>query len=237
MWDRRNCQVYGLLHAVMATAVKDGVLPSNPCQIERAMNTARKREPQILSVPHVGELAEKMPERYGVLVLLAAWCGLRWGEVIELRRRDVGVEGATLTVARAVTHRGGCRIDTPKTGKARMVVVPPHIRAAVQHHVDTYVGDGDEALLFTPVRGGCHLNDKVFADSYFKPALAAIGGEGVRIHDLRHFAGTQTARVANLVETMTRLGHATSKASLMYQQQVSGRDVEIAEALSKLAGH
>jgi integrase len=234
---RRNSQVYGLFHAVMATAVKDGVLAANPCQIERAMNTARKREPKILSVPHVAELAGKMPERYGVLVLLAAWCGLRWGEVIELRRRDVGAEGATLTIARGVTHHGGCRIDTPKTGKARMVVVPPHIRPAVTHHVDTYVGDGDDALLFTPARGGCHLNDKVFADSYFKPALAAIGSDGVRIHDLRHFAGTQTARVANLVETMTRLGHSTSKASLKYQQQVSGRDVEIAEALSKLAGH
>jgi integrase len=232
---RRNSQVYGLLHAVMATAVKDGVLPANPCQIERAMNTVRKREPKILSVPQVAELAGKMPERYGVLVLLSAWCGLRWGEVIELRRRDVGAEGATLTVARAVTHHGGCRIDTPRTGKARMVVVPPHVRPAVQHHLDTHVGQHDDALLFTPVRGGCHVNDKVFADSFFKPALAAIGSDGVRIHDLRHFAGTQTARVANLVETMTRLGHSTSKASLMYQQQVSGRDVEIAEALSKLA--
>ena len=235
---RRNSQVYGLLHAVMATAVKDGVLTANPCQIERAMNTARKREPKILSLPQVAELAEKMPLQYGVLVLLAAWCGLRWGEVIELRRRDVGMEGATLTIARAVTHHGLCRIDTPKSGKARMVVVPPHIRSAVQHHLDTYVSAGDDALLFTPARGGCHVNDKVFADSYFKPALAAIGCEGVRIHDLRHFSGSQTARVANLPETMARLGHSTAKASLMYQQQVSGRDVEIAVALSKLAeGH
>jgi len=52
---------------------------------------------------------------------------------------------------------------------------------------------------------------------------------------LRHFAGTQTARVANLVETMGRLGHSTVAASLLYQQRVSGRDVEIAEALSRLA--
>jgi integrase len=232
---RRNSQVYGLLHAVMGTAVKDGVLPANPCQIERAMNTVRKREPKILSVPQVAELAGKMPERYGLLVLLAAWCGLRWGEVSELRRRDVGADGATLTIARAVTHHGCCRIDTPKTGKARMVVVPPHIRPAIQHHLHTYVAPGDDALLFTPARGGCHVNDKVFADSYFRPALAAIGTEGVTMHMLRHFAGSTTARVANLPETMARLGHSTAKASLLYQQQVSGRDVEIAVALSKLA--
>jgi len=60
-------------------------------------------------------------------------------------------------------------------------------------------------------------------------------GHGIRVHDLRHFAGTHTARVANLVETMSRMGHSTAKASLLYQQQVSGRDVEIAAALSQLA--
>ena len=57
------------------------------------------------------------------------------------------------------------------------------------------------------------------------------------IHSLRHFTGTTTARVGNLVETMGRLGHSTVQASLLYQSIVSGRDVEIAEALSKLAEH
>jgi len=50
---RRNSQVYGLLHAVMATAVKDGLVTTNPCQIDRAMNVVRKREPTILTVPQL----------------------------------------------------------------------------------------------------------------------------------------------------------------------------------------
>jgi hypothetical protein len=77
----------------------------------------------------------------------------------------------------------------------------------------------------------------VFGREYFAPALAAIGrgGAGISHHHLRHFAGTQTARVGNVVETMGRLGHSTVNASLIYQQIVSGRDVEIAEALSALA--
>jgi hypothetical protein len=57
----------------------------------------------------------------------------------------------------------------------------------------------------------------------------------MRLHDLRHFAGTMTAQVGNLVETMARLGHSTPAASLRYQGQVSGRAVEIAESLSVLA--
>ena len=72
--------------------------------------------------------------------------------------------------------------------------------------------------------------------SYFKPALTAIGREGVRVHDLRHFAGTMTARVGGTVaETMRRLGHSTVGASMTYQAAVDQRDVEIAERLSRLA--
>jgi hypothetical protein len=49
------------------------------------------------------------------------------------------------------------------------------------------------------------------------------------------FAGTQNARVGNLVENMQRLGHSTVQASMTYQQVVSGRDAAVAEALSRLA--
>ena len=157
------------------------------------------------------------------------------GEVIELRRKDIGAGCETLSVSRAVTHRGSCRIDTTKSGKARSVVVPPHIRAAIKAHLDSHVESASDALLFVPERGGCHLNDSVFMRSAFKPALKSIGREGVRIHHLRHFAGTMGARVGDLVETMNRLGHSTAKASLIYQQMVSGRDAELADALSKLA--
>lgn len=231
---RRNSQVYGLLHAILATAVKDGLLPANPCQIERAMNTQRKREPVVLTVPELATLADTVPERLKALVLLSAWCGLRWGEVTELRRRDFDDAAEVVLVGRGATHRGECRIDTPKTGKPRAVVIPPHIRADVKHHLGTFTANDAEALLFPPARGGCHLNDKVFRDAIAAP-LADIGRGDLRIHDLRHFAGTQTARVGNLAETMSRLGHSTVKASLLYQQVVSGRDAEIATALSELA--
>lgn len=127
-----------------------------------------------------------------------------------------------------------CMIDTPKSGKGRIVVAPPHIRFAIKHHLDTFVDFDTESLLFQPVRGGCHLSAKVIRDA-LASALKSVGLHHVRIHDLRHFCGTQTARVGNLVETMGRLGHSSVGASLRYQHLVNGRDVEIAEALSVLA--
>jgi integrase len=235
---RRNAQVYGLLHAIMATAVGDQVLTDNPCQIKGATNTPRKREPVILTAAELAALADsdKLPDRYKVLVLLAGWCGLRWGEVIELRRADIGAGCEVITVSRAVTHKGGCRVDTTKTSKVRTVAVPPHIRPALKHHLGVHTDPDADALLFVPVRGGCHLNDKVFADSYYRPALASIGRTGVTLHMLRHFGGTMTARAgATIAEQQKRLGHSTAKASMLYQAAVDGRDAEIANALSRLA--
>jgi integrase len=227
---------YGLLHAAIATAVTDGLIAANPCHIPRAGSAKRRREPVILTVAEVAELADTIrPERMRALVLISAWCGLRWGEVTELRRKDISEGAQIITASRGVTHRDGvCRVDTPKSGNGRAVVVPPHIRADIAHHIEAFVAEDAEALLFSPPRGGCHLNDKTFRH-HFMPALDAIGRNGVRIHDLRHFAGTQAARVGNLVETMGRLGHSTVTASLRYQQIVSGRDAAVAEALSKLA--
>ena len=97
------------------------------------------------------------------------------------------------------------------------------------------MGKDADALVFPALRDGCHMNDSVFA-KHFAPALKTVGiAQTVRILDLRHFTGSQTARVADLTETMARLGHSTVKASLIYQQVVNGRDREVAAALSELA--
>jgi integrase len=195
-----------------------------------------KTQAVIPSVAELAGLADAIkPERFKALILIAAWCGLRFGEVAELRRKDIGPGCEVISVGRAFTHREGCRIDTPKSGKPRIVVVPPHIRADIKAHLAQHVSADPNALLFPPIRGGCHLSDKVIRDA-LAIALKSVGVQRIRIHDLRHFAGTQVARVGNLIETMNHLGHSTVTASLRYQHQMSGRDAEIASALSELAG-
>src|SRR6476660_7432443 len=190
------------------------------------MNPPRQRDPAILSVAEVAALADAIkPDRVKALVLLSAWCGVRWGEVIELRRTDIGKGAEVLTVSRAASHRGkGCRVDMPKSGKARAVVVPPHIREDLKEHLARYVDKEPDPLVFPALRYACHFNDSVFAKHFAK----AVGRDDVRIHDLRHFAGTQAARVGSVTEVMDRLGHSTPRASLMYQGLASGRAREVA---------
>jgi integrase len=233
----RNKQVYFLLHSICETAVKDQLLQRNPCQIERATHAPRKTEPVVLSIADLHAVADKIkPEQLKALVLLSAWCGLRWGEVAELKRSDIVLadgEPQVVRISRAFAHRNGCIVDTTKTAKPRAVVIPSHIRADVKHHLDRYVLKEADAQLFTAPKS-CHYSDRLARES-LKNAAKTVGAANIRLHDLRHFAGTQAARVGNLVETMQRLGHSTVKASLIYQSVVSGRDAEIAAGLSELA--
>ena len=174
---------------------------SNPAMIEGATATKRKRELIVPDIAQLAIIADKIEAKFKALVLISAWCGLRFGEVIELRRKDFEYiadsdEPVAINISRGVTHRGAaiphqCRIDTPKSGKGRKVAIPPHIRADVQSHLDTHVDIEPDSLLFVPVRKGCHVSDRVVRDA-FRPACAAAGLTGVRFHDLRHFQGHQS---------------------------------------------
>jgi integrase len=235
---------YQLLHAICKTAVADELLSVNPCQIEGATATKRSRELTVPDIAQLAVIADKIDAKYKALVLISAWCGLRFGEVIELRRKDFEYtedsdEPVAVNVSRGVTHRSDgtgtrCRIDTPKSGKGRKVAIPPHIRADVQNHLDSFTDIEADSLLFKPIRGGCHVSDRVVRAA-FVPACQAAGLTGVRLHALRHFQGHQAARVGNLAEVMRRMGHSTQQAALIYSGVVSGRDAEMAVALSELA--
>lgn len=165
---------------------------------------------------------------------------MRFGEVSELRRRDFDRECTTVTVSRAVTHRldtsgdksSRCRIDSTKYDEERTVTIPPHIRDEIKQHLALFVASGPDALLFTPARGGCHLNDRVFNKDVFKKAAKDVGREDLSAHDLRRFAGSKNAQVATLTENMARLGHKTVGAALRYQHSQDGRDAIVAASLS-----
>ena len=228
-----------MLKSILTTAVNDELLQRNPCILTgKALPALPQREPVLLKPKEIEKVAasEVMPERYRMMILLAGWCGLRWGEVTELRRCDIAEDGSVLAITRAVTHRNGkCNIGTTKTDATRTVAAPDHLREKLLQHMAIHVMPEDEALLFAPYRDGCHVNDKVFRDEWFKPALKAVGAKDIRFHDLRHFGGTMaTLAGGSLRDVMKRLGHRTVKAAMFYQAIVEGRDDEIAAALSKL---
>ena len=126
-----------------------------------------------------------------------------------------------------------CRIkDGTKNGEQRTVTIPPHVRDAVKTHLTRHVALGPDALLFAPNRGGGHLDDRVFNKDVLQRAAKAVGVDDISVHDLRHFAGTQNARVSPLAENMARLGHKTVGAAMRCQHSEDGADAKLAAALS-----
>jgi integrase len=232
----RHAHAYALLHAICATAVQDEVLDANPCCIRAAMQTKRRRDVDILTPTQVNRLASKMPPNLRASVLLAAWCGLRWGETSELRRGDVNRDCSVLRVRRAVTYRAGkFHTGAPKTAAGvRDVAIPPHIRPTLKAHLRNHVQRGADALLFADT-DGTHLRPDRYRPHWDK-ARTAIGKPRMRVHDLRHVGAVLAAQSgATTAELMHRLGHATPQMSLQYQHVAEGRDAEIAARLSKLA--
>ena len=236
MHPTRRAHSYALLHNICATAVIDEVLDNNPCRIRAAMQTKRRHEVDVLSPAQVDKLAAAMPARLHASVVLAAWCGLRWGETSELRRDDIGDDCSVLRIRRAVTYQSGTfYVGEPKTEAGiRDVAVPPHIRPVIEAHLETHVGQGVEALLFTNPDGS-RLRSHQYG-YHWQKARKAIGKPHLRVHDLRHVGAVLAAQSgATTKELMHRLGHSTPEMSLVYQHVAEGRDALIAERLSKLA--
>lgn len=95
-------------------------------------------------------LVEHMPDRYQALVLLGAWCGLRFGEMAELRRADLDLATGVVHVRRGVVRiTGQVSVGTPKSAAGvRDVAIPPHLLPTLAEHLATHVGPAPEALVF-----------------------------------------------------------------------------------------
>lgn len=234
----QRAHAYSLLASIMTDALRREVIQTNPCRIVGAYASPREERLDLPDPEKVQRLAEAMPtEKYRVLVLLAAWCGLRFGELAELRRKDVHLDAddrpEMLKVRRAVSRVKGASIVGPPKSRAgkRNVAIPPHVADRLADYLDS-LPDKPDALLFPGSRSGGHLAPGSLHKVY-DPRAEALGLDHVRFHDLRHFAGTQASIAGGtLAEVMARLGHSTVGAAMRYQRAAASRDREIADALS-----
>lgn len=241
-----RAHAYGLLRTILATAERDGLILSNPCHIRAGGQARRVHKVKPLTLEELGRLVDAMPARYRAMTLLAAWCALRFGELAELRRKDVDLRNGVIHVRRGVVRVNGQTIvGTPKTDTGiRDVAIPPHLLPVLKEHIADHVAFGKDALLF-PAADGEHLAPSTLygkAPTRTRPgygfyaARVAAGRPDLRWHDLRHTGAVLAAATgATLAELMARLGHSTPGAAMRYQHAAQARDMEIAKALSALA--
>jgi integrase len=233
-----RAHAYGLLRTILSDAVQRRLIDFNPCHIRGAGNTKRVKRIEPATLPELEALAKAMPERYQLMVLLAAWCGLRFGESTELRRKDIDLTNGVVKIRRAVVRvEGEFVVGTPKSDAGtRDVNIPPHLLPAVKAHLASNITGGRDGLLF-PSAGDPtqHLAPATLYRVFYK-ARESADRPDLRFHDLRHTGAVLAASTgATLAELMARLGHSTAGAAMRYQHAAQDRDKVIAEALSALA--
>ena len=233
----QRAHTYSLLATIMSTAVSDGTISNTPCVIPGAGSVERAVHDVVpVKISELNIIVDTLPERLRLLAVLAAWCALRFGELVELRRGDVDTDDELIRVRRgAVRTTRGTIAKTPKSDAGvRDVSIPPHIIDQIRRHLDTHTGGGRDALLFPADHGG-NLAPSTWNRHWHK-ARAAARRPDLHLHDLRHSALTMMAQSgATTRELMDIAGHSSPAAALRYQHVADGRRRELAARLSKMA--
>lgn len=198
-------------------------------------HTVRRIEPASLDELEV--ILQAMPDRLRALVLLGAWCGLRFGELTELRRGESTCALVSCGFGGAWSVDGKVTVGAPKSAAGiRDVAIPPHLMPVLEDHFARHVGLGRDALVFSSVGDSTVQVHSNTVRRHWLMARAAAGRPDLRVHDLRHTGAVLAARTgATLAELMARIGHSTPQAAMRYQHAARGRDAEIAAALSRMA--
>jgi integrase len=180
-------------------------------------------EQRFLTLERFHTLANEAGE-HRPLVYLLGTCGLRFGEVAELRWRDVDLDDLRLRVARSVTLVDGrFVIGLPKSAHGRRVSLPRFV-------ADLLEPGEPGALVDAGGRRPWQL------PSYFRARSATRPIYEFKLHELRHTAASLAIQAgANVKALQNMLGHESAGLTLDRYGHLYGSDVEaVGVAMSAL---
>ena len=245
------------VRVLLATGVEDGLLRSNPAaglRLAQRRPESEDGEDEQVKAKAMSEaelrclldtIAEAAPE-WWLFFCFLAWSGMRIGEAIELRWRDVDL-GERIVHVRRRFHRG--RVGPPKSrfGKRRLRLTPELARALWRLRAET--GAGDDELVFI-AGGGARVDASNLMSRVLKPAAVAAGlGELVRegrklraeswvgFHSFRHTCATVLFRQGwNAKQVQMWMGHHKPSFTIDTYVHLLDEDVPEPTFFDALAG-
>jgi integrase len=213
-----------LMHAIFRRAVKLYALPANPvAQVDR-FRVRSSGDIQVFSPEEVWALVRAAgSEADAAIFLTAAFTGLRRGELLGLRWRDVDFAGSTIRVR--ASYAAG-KLTTPKSGKVRAVPMAPDVASALAKLGDRERFVGDDDFVFAGEVGPPLDGDAL--SSRYRDALQRAGLRPLRFHDLRHTFGTRMIAKADIRRVQEWMGHADIQTTMKYLHYAPrGEDAEL----------
>jgi integrase len=216
-----------LLHGILKRAKALKWIPTNPADDVERVNLTRSGEFNVLTVEQVEAIAREARGMFGPAILVAAYTGLRTGELRALRWRDVDFAAATIHVRRNLPAGG--EESAPKSGRVRSVpLIDDAARALDGLSRREHFTEPDDRV-FAGETGGAVSEDAFRHALYEAMEAAGIDREGFpagpfRFHDLRHTFGTLAVQVFPLVDVQAYMGHADIQTTMRYAHHVPKHD-------------
>jgi integrase len=127
---RTLAHLRNFLNKLFRTGIRWGWIEFNPAHGVQLPPMERQRKPRVLTLNEIQRLAENLNEPGRTIFLVAVLCGLRVGELLALRVRDVDIANATISVRQSVYNN---LVSTPKTrGSERQLPIPTLLNGAIQ---------------------------------------------------------------------------------------------------------
>ncbi|MBV8987711.1 MAG: site-specific integrase [Solirubrobacterales bacterium] len=200
------------LHGILGRARRVYGLPGNAAADVEKFPQRSSGEIEVFSPEEVWALVRAAAsEQDAAIYLTAAFTGLRMGELLALRWREVDFVGHTIRV-RASFYAG--QLTTPKSGKVRAVPMAPDVASALAQLGRREHSLQDNDLVFVGETGG-YVDGSALRRRY-RLALQAAGLRPLRFHDLRHTFGTRIIAKADIRRVQEWMGHADIQTTMRY---------------------
>jgi integrase len=210
--NRTKNKLLVVMHGAMRRAQSVWGLPTNPVAAVEKHPHRSSGDIDVFSPEEVMALVRAASsEQDATIFLTAAFTGLRRGELLALRWRDVDFSGSVIRVRASYA---GAKVTTPKSGKVRSLPMAPSVASALARLGQRARFVGEDHLVFVGELGS-YLDGSALRRRY-AAALKRAGLRPLRFHDLRHTFGTRMIAKADIRRVQEWMGHADVQTTMRY---------------------
>ncbi len=219
-YGRTTEKLLMIVRAIIAHSRRHGWIETDPCATLERQPVRYSGDYDFYNREEVGALVRAATsDQDAAVYLTAAMTGLRRGELVALRWRDIDFPGQAIRVRANYSHG---ELVTPKSGKVRSVPMVPEVAQALARLNQRELFTGEEDPVFVG-EVGQHMDASALRRRYVN-AVKRADLRALPFHSLRHYFGSMAVNRATLVQVQSWMGHAHIQTTARYLHAKSQAD-------------